>query len=109
MWGYAGRRGRRGAQLRPRGHVRRVVKEGAGNPMPYVAVQPVYVELVRMDHGSPYSHVPVQATTDEHGRFDIRGIPKMDRATGYGDSPEQAAQFHFRVLSGDAIFDDRDE
>ena len=106
-WAYEGRIVR-DAVLAPTIEVRGRVVAASGAPMAGVAVQPVYVEQVQLDHGSAYGDIPVQATTDGDGRFVLRGIPKLDRATGFGDRPERAAEYYFRVIDRDAVFEDRD-
>ena len=72
------------------------VVDATGKPAVGVAVQPVFEELVRVSHGSPYGPIRVQATTDGEGRFVVRGIPKMDRATGFGGHSAEPAQYHFQ-------------
>ena len=68
-------------------------------------MQPVNVELVYMSHGSFYSSIPVQATTDAQGDFVIRGISKLDPSSRFDDP--RAAEYVFRVLDGSLDVHDR--
>jgi hypothetical protein len=107
VWAYEGQLAR-DAKLRPSIKLHGRVTDASGKPAASVAVQPVYVEQVQMSHGSAYSEIPVQVTTDAEGRFVMRGIPRLDRATGFGERAEDPAQYYFRVINHDTALEDRD-
>lgn len=108
VWAYQGRIVRE-PQLAPSIKLQGRVVDASGKPVAGVAVQPVYVEQVRMSHGSAYGPIPVQVTTNADGQFVMRGIPKLDRATGFADHPEGRAQYYFRVINHDSVTEDSAE
>jgi hypothetical protein len=95
-------------ELVPSIKLRGRVLDSRGMPAVGVAVQPVYVEQMRFDHGSPYRPIPVQVTTDAGGWFVMRGIPRLDRASGFGERTKQPAQYYYRVIDRDTELDDHD-
>ena len=107
LWAYEGQL-RSERPLAPSIKLPGRVTDPSGKPAVGVAVQPVYVEQVHWSHGSPYSDIPVQVTTDAEGRFVMRGIPRIDRATGFGKRPEDPAKYYFRVIDHDTVLDDED-